>query len=120
MSKLNPFSTSWKLTVAALLFAVVGIVVQISSGVDFPTIPPGLIILPVAAALVAFIPKRWSPVVGVIVGLFLLFGFFASGQIPTLLDPSWLGRFIGMWLLFLSLVGAVVAGFVATVQNYRR
>jgi len=53
------------------------------------------------------------------VGLFLLVGFFASGQIRALLDPGWFGRFVGVWVLFLSVITAGVAGAVATVQNYR-
>jgi hypothetical protein len=119
MNQRNSLSLSSKVTVAALLVAAVGIVIQIVSGVDFPPVSPGLIILLVAAGLTAFGPWRWAPVVGIVVGLFLLVGFFASGQIGPLLDPGWFGRFVGVWVLFLSVVAAVVAGTVATIQNYR-
>ncbi|MBA2783082.1 MAG: hypothetical protein H0T74_09195 [Rubrobacteraceae bacterium] len=119
MNQRNSLSLYGKVTVAALLVATAGIVIQFVSGVDFPTVPPGLIILLVAAGLVAFGPWRGTPVVGVVVGLFLLVGFFASGQIRALLDPGWFGRFVGVWVLFLSVITAGVAGAVATVQNYR-
>ncbi len=119
MQQPNTLSLASKLTVAALIVAAAGIVIQIVSGVDFPTVPPGLIILLAAASLVAFGPWRWTPVVGIVVGLFLLVGFFASGQIGPLLDPGWFGRFVGVWVLFLSVVVAVVAGTVATIQNFR-
>ncbi len=115
-SSLPPAS---KLTVAALLVAAAGFVIQIVSGVDVPTVPPGLVIMLVAAGLVAFLPWRWMPVVGAAVGLFLLVGFFASGAVGSLLDPSRLGVFIGAWVQFLAVIAAVVAGIVAAVQNYR-
>jgi len=115
-SSLPPAS---KLTLAALLFAAAGFVIQIVSGVDVPTVPPGLVIMLVAAGLVAFLPWRWIPVVGAAVGLFLLVGFFASGAVGSLLDPSRLGVFIGAWVQFLAVIVALVAGIVATVQNYR-
>lgn len=108
-----------QLTVAALLVAAAGFVIQIISGVDVPTVPPGLVILLVAAALVAFGPWRWLPIVGAAVGLFLLVGFFASGAVGSLLEPTQWGVFIGAWVQFLAVIFAVVAGIVAVVQNYQ-
>lgn len=119
MNKRSSLSPAGKLTVAALLVAAAGFVIQIVSGVDVPTVPPGLVILLVAAGLVAFLPWRWIPVVGAAVGLFLLVGFFASGAVSSLLDPSRLGVFVGAWIQFLAVIAAVVTGIVATVQNYR-
>lgn len=115
-SSLPPAS---QLTIAALLVAAAGFVIQIVSGVDVPTVPPGLVILLVAAALIAFAPWRWMPVVGVVVGLFLLVGFFASGAVVSLLEPSQLGVFLGAWVQFLAVIVAVVTGIVAVSQNYR-
>ncbi len=108
-----------QLTAAALLVAAAGFVIQIVSGVDVPTVPPGLVILLVAAALVAFAPWRWTPVVGVVVGLFLLVGFFASGAVVSLLETSQLGVFLGAWVQFLAVTVTVVTGIVAVSQNYR-
>jgi hypothetical protein len=65
------------------------------------------------------LPWRWIPVVGAAVGLFLLFGFFASGAVGNLLDLSQLGVFAGAWVQFLAVITAAVAGIVATLQNYR-
>jgi hypothetical protein len=45
-------------TVAGLVVAAAGIVIQIASGAEYPTIPPGLIILLAAAGLVA-LATRW-------------------------------------------------------------
>ena len=117
MKQRSLFTRGSRLTVAALLVAAAGLVIQIVSGVDVPPIPPGLVIMVLAAALVAFSPWRWIPVVGAAVGLFLLIGFFASGAVGSLLDPSRLGVFIGAWVQFLAVIVAVGAGIVAVVQN---
>jgi len=114
-SSLPPAS---KLTVAALLVAAAGFVLQIVSGVDVPTVPPGLVIMLVVAGLVAFLPWRWIPAVGAAVGLFLLVGIFARGAVGSLLEPSRLGVFIGAWVQFLAVIVAVGAWIVAVVQNY--
>ena len=119
MNKRSSLPPASKLTVTALLVAAAGFVIQIVSGVDVPTVPPGLVIMLVAASLVAFLPWRWIPVVGAAVGLFLLVGFFASGAVGSLLNPSRLGVLIGAWVQFLAVILAVVAGIFATVQNYR-
>ena len=119
MNKRSPLSPAGKVTVVALLVAAAGFAIQIVSGVDVPTVPPGLVIMLVAAALVAFGPWRWTPVVGVVVGLFLLVGFFASGSVGSLLAPDRSGVFVGAWVQFLAVIVTVVAGIVAAVQNYR-
>ena len=119
MNQRSPLSPAGKVTVAALLVAAAGFAIQIVSGVDVPTVPPGLVIMLVAAALVAFGPWRWTPVVGVIVGLFLLVGFFASGSVGSLLAPDQSGVFVGAWVQFLAVIVTVVAGIVDAVQNYR-
>jgi hypothetical protein len=119
MNQRSSLSPAGKVTVAALLVAAAGFVIQIVSGVDVPTVPPGLVIMLVAAALVAFGPWRWTPVVGVVVGLFLLVGFFASGSVGSLLAPDQSGVFVGAWVQFLAVIVTVVAGIVAAVQNYR-
>jgi hypothetical protein len=118
MNQRSSLLSASKLTVAALLVAAGGFVIQIVSGVDVPTIPPGLVIMLVAAGLVAFLPWRWIPVVGTAVGLFLFVGFFASGAVGNLLDLSRLGVCIGAWIQFLAVIVTAVAGIVATVQNY--
>ena len=119
MNQRSSLLSASKLTVAALLVAAAGFVIQIVSGVAVPTIPPGLVIMLVAAGLVAFLPWRWTPVVGTAVGLFLFVGFFASGVADNLLDLSRLGVFTRAWIQFLAVIAAALAGIAATVQNYR-
>jgi len=119
MTNRNPLSPAGKLTVAALVVAGAGIVIQIVAGVDFPTIPPGLIILLVAAGLVAFGPWRWAPIVGAAVGLSQVIGLFLADQADRLFDSSPLGGAVGLWIQLLAVIVALFAGIVATTQNYR-
>jgi len=121
----NPAATSGlshysQLTVAALLIATTGVVIQMIAGVDFPTIPPVLFILLIPAGLVAVGRWRWTPATAALAGVFLTFGLFAGGAAPRLLDLSQLGGFVGLWVQMLGVIGAVVGGLIATVQNYAR
>ena len=120
MTQQSSWTLNGKLTVSALLVAALGFTIQIVSGVEVPTVPPGLVILLLAAGLVAFGPWRWSPAVGAFAGLFLFVGFFASGAVAVLLDPSRLGVLVGAWIQFLALIATVVAGIATTIQNFRR
>jgi len=120
MKRPSSLSPASKLTVAALLVAALGFAIQIVSGIEVPTVPPGLVILVVAATVVALLPWRWAPVVGAFAGLFLFVGFFASGALGNVLDPSRFGVLVGAWIQFLALIVAVVGGLVATIQNYRK
>jgi hypothetical protein len=109
------------LTVAGLVVAAAGIVIQIASGANYPTIPPGLLVLLAAAGLVALATRwRWTMILGVIVSLFLLVGGALAPQARQQLgNPSQAGVFIGTVIQLLALVVALVAGVAATRQLYR-
>ncbi|HYY45366.1 MAG TPA: hypothetical protein VE975_09310 [Actinomycetota bacterium] len=116
-------STARMLNVAALVVGAAGILMQYFSGVGgFPTIPPGPIILVVAAAVVALGPWRWTPVVGIIAPLFVLVG----GAIATtanwgvgapLSAPAEVIGFSGALVQFLGVITALVAGIVALKRD---
>lgn len=69
---ISSLSDMEKLNVTGLLVAAVGIVIQIIGGIDYPVVPPGLVILVVTAGLIAFARWWWVSIVGVLVPLFLL------------------------------------------------
>jgi hypothetical protein len=106
---------------AALAVAAVGIIIQIIGGVNYPAVPPGLIILLAAAALVAFLPWRWAPVIGVLAGAFMVIGAIAAANARyDLSHPGHPGAFIGTWIQLIAVVIAVVAGVMAlAVRNQR-
>jgi hypothetical protein len=71
------------LTAAGLVLCGAGIGILKLAGVDMPTVPPGLVIVLVAAVAVVFLPWRWAPVLGVLAALAEAAGFFASGSAPA-------------------------------------
>jgi hypothetical protein len=119
MNKQNPLSLAGKLTVAGLIVAAAGVVIQIVSGADYPTVPPVFFILLIPAGLIAFGRWRWTPVTAVLAGLFLTFGLFASGASAALFDINKFGVAVGLWIQTLAVIAAAVAGIIATIQNYR-
>ncbi len=121
MSGSRSLSVAGKLTVAGLVVAAAGIVIQIASGAEYPTVPPGLIILLVAAGVVALgIRWRWTSLAGVIVALFLLVGGALASQARDQLgDPTRVGVFVGTVIQLLALAIALIGGVVAARQSYR-
>jgi hypothetical protein len=114
-------STPWMATVAGLAAGAVGIGLLWASGmIDFPFYPPpGMLILTAGTLFVALAPWRWVPVVGVVLGVFMIVGFLASGGIANLMGA--LGPFVsvGLAVQMIGIVVALVAGVVATVRAYR-
>jgi hypothetical protein len=113
------------LNVAGLVVAAAGIMIQYVSGVDYPTVPPGPIILLAAAAVVASGRWRWSPVVGLVAALFLTIGgaiatIAGNGYSETLGDPGEIGGFAGAIVQIAGLAIALPAGIVATTEAERR
>jgi hypothetical protein len=115
------WSAAGKLNVAGLVAAAAGIAIQIASGADYPTVPPGLILVLAAAGLVALGARwRWTTIVGVVVPAFLLVGAAITPQAREQLgDPSQVGVFVGTAVQLLAMAVALVAGLAATWRSYR-
>jgi hypothetical protein len=113
-----PLSSAGKITVACLLIATSGIVIQILSGVPYPRIPPVFFMLLIPVTLIVFGRWRWTPIVAILVGLFLIIGLFTSGASVRLYDWALLGGSIGLWIQMLGVIGFILSGAIATVQNY--
>jgi hypothetical protein len=94
----------------------VGIMVQILAGVDFPVVPPGLVVTVVAAAVVVLVRRRWAPAVGLLVAVWLIIGLFVSGTTPRLVDPSPAAALAGLWI---QVAGLVMAGVAAAAAWWR-
>ena len=122
-------------TVAGLVVGAAGIAVLWASGVEFPVaIPPGLVILLAGALFVGVAPWRWATGVGAFMGLFVTCGFLISGGVPNLLgadgstllgtpnpvDRDTLGTIIGTWIQTIGALIALIAGVIATRNNYRK
>jgi len=121
-SQLTPFAM---LNVLGLVVAAAGIMIQYVSGVDYPTIPPGPIILLAAAAVVAFGPWSWAVRVGLGAALFLSIGgaiatLAGNGFSETLGDPGEVGGFAGAVIQLVGLAIALPAGIIAAKHSSRR
>jgi hypothetical protein len=117
---LSSLSTATKINAAAMVAAIVGIAIQIAAGVDYPTIPPGPIILGVAVALVLFAPWPWVPYIGVVVPLFLHVGGIIAAianEDNGLRDPGDTAAFGGSVLQVVAVLVALVAGVQALRQR---
>ncbi len=112
----KPLAT--KLTIGALLVAAAGILLQYLSGVgDFPTIPPGPIVLTILAGIIAFAPWRWIPILGSVMGIALIVGFFLNESGDRLTDATPILGLIGLWIQAAGVVVAIAAGVIATLGN---
>jgi len=118
---LTPVSDMTNLNAIGFLVAAAGIVIQIIGSIDYPAVPPGLVILVVAAGLVTFARWSWVPFVGVVVPLFLLVGgtiAIANEDEPDRTDVVGLS---GTAVQALGLVVALIAGLqVVRLMRSRR
>ena len=117
-----------KLTVAGLTGCAFAIWTQWLSGDPaYLTFPPGPVFFIVVAAIVAFGTRLWwTPLIGSLLGLLVTAGWFAMlpKEMLRLTHPGTIGKFapgifVGMLGQIVALLLTDVAGFVATVQNYR-
>lgn len=101
----SPFRRSASGSLAA---AAAGIALQILGGADYPTVPPGFLILLAAAALLAFVQARWVVVAAAAVTVFITIGGIVTPNLRNqLADPGAVLVFTGSALQVLALLGAL-------------
>jgi hypothetical protein len=110
-----------KLTIAGLVVGAIGIAVLWAAGVAFPIYPPpGILILGAGALFLSLFRMRWTPVVGVALGLFIAVGFLISPTgIDNLTGVHGAAVAVGTVVQLVGVITAVVAGAVATAAGYR-
>jgi hypothetical protein len=121
MNKLTSWSRAKMLNVVGLLGAFIGLLTLIVIAVTPTDVLPMVLILLVVTSLVAFLPWRWVPIIGMVLPLFMLVGAVATLSIfiAQQSNLSNIVAILGMVVQLLGLITAVPAGIVATVQNYR-
>jgi uncharacterized membrane protein len=109
------------LTIVGLLVGAIGIGILWASGVEFPIYPPpGMLILGAGAVAVALIRRPWAPAVGAFLGLFVMVGFLISPTgISNLAGEAGTRVAVGQAIQVVGVVTALIAGVLATRQNYR-
>ncbi|GIF73570.1 hypothetical protein [Asanoa siamensis] len=119
MSSPTVGSTSRVVTSVALVAGAAGIFLQGLAGVDMPAVPPGAVMLIVAAALIALTRWGWAPILGVVVASAEVAALAATGALADLTDPSAMGIWLATWVRTIGVASALVAGVVAIV-SWRR
>lgn len=119
MTRITSLSNESKLNVAGLVVAAIGMLLEIAAGSTlYPTLT-GPIVLTAGAALVAFLPGRWTSYLGLVIPLVLGVGLAVS----AVLAPTFAGQLVdfgnvaiaGGSLLHAAGLAAAVLGGVAMV-----
>jgi hypothetical protein len=113
-----------RLNALGLAVAAAGIMIQFVAGVgDYPTIPPGPIVLLAAAAVVVFGPWRRAVGVGLAAALFISIGgviaTIAGNGYADTLGSGEVGGVIGALIQIAGLALAVPAGILAVRAGRR-
>ncbi len=100
-------------SVGGLLTAAVGIGIVWASGHEFRTvIPPGIIVLPIIAVVVAVVRWDWMPVIAAFVALYIATGILANDGSIALVGQRGSGVAVGRWVQLIGLLIAMVSGAV--------
>jgi hypothetical protein len=103
-----------RIAAAAVAASGVGIVIQIAAHVHYPTVPPGLIIVAAAAAVAAFVPRRWAALAAVLSGAGTLVGGLANAPWRERLSGvGSIGAVAGTWVQIAAGSIGLVAGLLA-------
>jgi hypothetical protein len=111
--------TARRVTVVGLLTGAVGLLMLRVAGQPMPAVPPGLVLLVTAGALVAFTRTRWAPLVGALVGMAEIAGFVFSGGVGGLVEGA-PAIVAGSWIRVVGITAAAVAGIIATLRSAPR
>lgn len=116
---MQTLSTPRLVNITALLVGAAGIlIIFVADPGRFPPVPPGPIFLTVAAGVVAFVPGRWTPVVGVFVPLMIFVGGIVSGEVAEILtSPASAIALTGALVQLVANPIAVVAGTIGLIDQ---
>lgn len=115
MKNLTSMNLPEKLTAISLIVAAVGVVIQIISGHQYPTVPPVFFILLIPALFILFVRKWWPSLIAVIAGVFLFTGVFLSGSYTRLYHSNTVGDTIGLWIQTLAVIIVIISGVYTLV-----
>ncbi|WP_449353205.1 hypothetical protein [Streptomyces shaanxiensis] len=104
-------------TLSALLLLAVSIVGQIAAGADYPTVPPGLVIPLVAAALLIWRANRWTTGLALGVGLFIGVGAILTPNTSDHLSSGDTALIAATVAEVIALTALVIAGSTACLAR---
>ncbi|MFF4062551.1 hypothetical protein ACFYZ8_44135 [Streptomyces sp. NPDC001668] len=104
-------------TLSALLLLAASIAGQIAAGADCPTVPPGLVIPLVAAALLAWRTNGWTTGLALGVGLFIGVGAILTPDTGDQLSSGETALIASTVAELLALAALVIAGAAACLAR---
>jgi len=107
-------------TIAALLIAALGVIIQIIAGAPYPPVPPVFFILLLPAAIMFFLRRKWVAIPVIVVGLFLTLGLFSSGAWHRLLPNINMLDSVGLWIQGIAVIVALTFAVLATIRLYSK
>jgi hypothetical protein len=108
------------LSAAGLTLGAAGVIVQAAAGADLPRpIPPGVVILTVAAVLVVAVRRRWMPIGISAVAVLSLLNVDDRGG-DSLLGGAGIGTAVGKWMLLIGAISALLGALAMLAQARRR
>lgn len=105
-------------TIGGLLAIGAGLITQQLAGVSMPPVPPGLVLVVVAAVLMIVTSWRWTPIVAVVAATAEAVAVLAGAG--KLVDFGALDVLGATWLRFAGVVVTLVAGAITIRAGYRR
>ena len=113
-------STSRRTAGAGLALAAAAIPVQIAGGVDYPVVPPGLLILAASAAIALLVPPRWALLLPTTAAVFLSVGAVVTENVRDALgDPGETLAFTGTLVQCAGLAVGLVFCVLSLVERRR-
>ena len=110
-----------KLHIVGLIVAAAGILTLFATGVAKQVFPVGVVLLIAVVLLILFGPWRWTPILGVVLPLFIFItALIVPGLFDRLTNPAQTGAFVGTTVQMLGLITAIIFGSIASLQNYRK
>lgn len=111
-------STNRRLAGAGLAVAAAAIPVQIAGGVDYPAVPPGLLILAAAAAVALLVRPKWALLLPTAAAAFLTVGAVVTENVRDALgDPGDALAFAGTAVQCAGLAVGLVCCVLALVER---
>lgn len=107
------------LVIVSLLVAAAAIPLQISGGAEYPTIPPGAIILAVIALAVLLVRRWWVLIAPIAVTAALFVGAILTPNVSDNLDAGGFARAGGTVIQLVAMVVALVAALLGSVAERR-
>ncbi|MFF7544340.1 hypothetical protein ACFZCU_12070 [Streptomyces canus] len=104
-------------TLSALLLLAASIAGQIAAGADYPTVPPGLVMSLVVAALMVWRTNRWTAGLALGVGLFIGMGAILTPNTGDHLSSGDNALIASTAAELVALATLVLAGATATLAR---